>query len=93
MEQPLGKKELYKRIKEVLDCSLPKCKDLVYSEYRGAEWLENRDFSLTSCAGGDWIGIHHFAKDKSGKEYLRFDIFADYQDGSYLSHYRNSKLL
>ena len=93
MEKPLGKRKLYERVKEALDCEIPRCKDLLYSEYRGSEWLENRDFMLTSNAGGDWVGIHHFVKDEHGEERMRYDIFSSYEEGKYCRHYQNGELV
>lgn len=93
MEKLLGKRKLYNRVKDIMGNTIPAIHELKYSEYKGTEWLEDRDFNVTSNAGGDWLGIHHVLEDKKGKEHSQYEVFSSYHEGTYQRHYRNGELL
>lgn len=42
----IGKKELFRRAQNVSYIELPKMKELVYSKFKGCEWLENEKITI-----------------------------------------------
>lgn len=81
----IGKKEIFRRAQNVKYIELPKMKELVYSKFKGCEWLENEKITIRSQACGTWILIQNRREHEE-------EILCGYDgEGNFSTHYVNGK--
>ncbi len=82
MDKYIGQKEIYKRLKTEKH-QLPK--DMIYTMYEGAEWLDDRYIHIACQSSGDWLMITYKNEKKT-------DLYVGYDRHKYVNHYINGVL-
>ncbi len=94
MAEYLRKRALYKLAQSLVDYELPKCKEMDYDAYEGAEWLKDNWIKITCLGCGSWIGVDRNYYDESVDELAtEREIFSTPRNGEYLFHSKNGEIL
>lgn len=80
----LGKRNLYNRVKTLVNIELPICKKFDYGFSHCMEWLDYYDICIVSLSCGKCIEINQRVYDDDGcQQDIICNRFGDFHDGKY----------